>query len=65
MTRSRNYCFTLNNWTPLEIEGMQLWKGYKYLILGKDLTLVVPGTHRTLLLKKKRTKKYSKSHFFL
>lgn len=36
MERSRNFCFTLNNYTNDEFEGIKLWD-CKYLIFGKEV----------------------------
>jgi len=36
MERSRNFCFTLNNYSTEEVESIKLWD-CKYLIFGKEL----------------------------
>lgn len=36
MSRSRNYCFTLNNWTPDEKAAILAW-ACKYLVIGEEL----------------------------
>jgi len=36
MARARNFCFTLNNYTPEEVEQVKAWD-CKYLIFGKEV----------------------------
>jgi len=36
MERSRAFCFTLNNYTPEEVEAVKLWDA-KYIIFGKEV----------------------------
>lgn len=36
-TRLRNFCFTLNNYKPDQIESLKKYEHFKYLIFGKEI----------------------------